>query len=251
MMSTTYTEGEACQLEEQINQHITGIDPLVSAAAAKVIGRPFTGFTSLNAEWSAYGATPEAVFCHNQRLGPLDKSCTAVPTSLLKGQLTLAWTDGSQTQVWFSSHGNKTWSFTISDFEPNLAVTVISDAMQFLLAAVRLDIGNVFPNNFLVYPSTMDAIVSKGSDIRLALAFDKYYLPSIAHASRPAVIASQYLCHLPQRKPLGSVFVSVLVATLSMFSSAWAVFLVVATYYGNENTHKVIQETSNSRSMNS
>ncbi|KAG8983824.1 hypothetical protein FRB93_006931 [Tulasnella sp. JGI-2019a] len=107
--------------------------------------------------------------------------------------------------------------------------------MQIMLAAVRLDIGNVFPNNHLVYPNVLDATISKGgplyNDLLSTLQYYNTILPILGDASRPAVIASQYLCHFPQRKSLGSAIISILVATLSMFGSAWVAFLFVATYY--------------------
>ncbi|KAG8983830.1 hypothetical protein FRB93_006937 [Tulasnella sp. JGI-2019a] len=94
----------------------------------------------------------------------------------------------------------------------------VANAMQLLLAMARLDMGNVFPNNILVNPGTIDAtIIAYG---RLYHDFHNYNGTLNLNTTRPAVIASQYLCHFPQRKSLGSAIVSVMVATLSMFGMA-------------------------------
>ncbi|KAG8992679.1 hypothetical protein FRB94_011390 [Tulasnella sp. JGI-2019a] len=162
------------------------------------------------------------VFCHNPRLGPIDESCTAVPVAFRDFDLIYSYANGT-TPVYWPSH------------LPDTYAALVANTMQLILAAVRLDTGNVFSNNFLVYPDLLNATITSHTSLYNQCVYnlqtDKSILKGLGDASRPATISSQYLCHFPQRKPLAQAFISVLVATLSMFSSAWAGFLLIAAYY--------------------
>ncbi|KAG8983826.1 hypothetical protein FRB94_013033 [Tulasnella sp. JGI-2019a] len=228
MMSTTYTEAFVHgQTVAPSTQYHAGLNYILSEAV---------GFgdaeVNINAAWPIDDAMLVDVFCPNQRLGPIDQSCTAIPASIFDISLMVAWPNGTiNFTTVTSSPGNETWLSYPSSFDLDSYATSTTDTMQFLLAATRLDIGNVLPNNFLVYPDTLNETISKDSNIIQELSMHNETFQGLGDVSRPAVIASQYLCHFPQRKSLGSAIISVLVATLSMFGSAWAVFLAVATYY--------------------
>jgi hypothetical protein len=47
----------------------------------------------------------------------------------------------------------------------------------------------------------------------------------------PSVIATNYLCQIPQRKPWGSLITSVLVADLVFLRTLWAIVTFVASYF--------------------
>ncbi|KAG9016973.1 hypothetical protein FRB93_009503 [Tulasnella sp. JGI-2019a] len=167
------------------------------------------------------------VFCHNPRLGSIDSSCTQVPpdvTELLS--LNLLSTDGT-----INTRGN------VPRF-PSLGAA--ENALQVMLAAIRLDIGNTFPNNFMVNPDVINKTLSSTFTGQAPANFTvyselfqnlKYLVPLEIVSSQPAVIVTQYLCHVPRAKSVGQIIISVMVATLSMFSSGWAVFIMMSAYF--------------------
>jgi len=127
---------------------------------------------------------------------------------------------------------------------------IISNLVQTAYAAVRLDLGNPSPNNFLLntsmipqailstFPQTFPNLANE-SLLYSILVNDGYYalhggasynttglLPLTLPG--PAVLQGVYLCRFQRARPLGSAVIGVLVGTLTMFSSGWAVFLVLA-----------------------
>jgi len=117
--------------------------------------------------------------------------------------------------------------------------------LQTLYAAVRVDLGNPSLNNFILNPLALNAtIVEKfpatpyNQDQNSTTSWLYYYLHNPnsdpqkyfpLNVSGPAHVQVVYPCRFRQRKPLGSLIASVLVATLSMFSGAWAIFIFAAT----------------------
>ncbi|KAG8990857.1 hypothetical protein FRB94_013032 [Tulasnella sp. JGI-2019a] len=174
------------------------------------------------------------VFCHNQRPGAINESCAAVPVGFYNISLLRTWANGT---VDGTILGAKESFWSDSDIQLDIYSDGIANAMQFLLAVTRLDMSNVLSNNFLAHLDVINATIQSPSRLYYDLMYRNGTLR--LDTSRPAVIASQYLCHFPQRKSLGSAIISVLVATLSMFGSGWAAFLLVATYFEKRNIHKV------------
>jgi hypothetical protein len=119
--------------------------------------------------------------------------------------------------------------------------------LQAVYAAIRVDLGNPSLNNFILNPSALNGTIFEKFPVtaynqdQLSTTSTLYsrwhnpnpdmqkYLP--VNVSGPAQMQVAYPCRFQRRKPLGSVIVSVLVATLSMFSSAWAIFIYLATTY--------------------
>ncbi|KAJ6536160.1 hypothetical protein B0H19DRAFT_1003939 [Mycena capillaripes] len=154
----------------------------------------------------------------------------------------------------FELYGNG--SFSSRSTPPNDDMSgIISNTVQTVYASVRLDLGNRSPNNFLLntsriadeiiqnFPQTYPAV----GNIALPIESDLYSLlvndgnsPNAAlrnitglfplSAPGPAVLDGVYLCHFQHAKSRGSAFIAVLVATLSMFSSGWALFLGMAAF---------------------
>jgi hypothetical protein len=62
-----------------------------------------------------------------------------------------------------------------------------------------------------------------------------YYQPSPENDTllgvRPSVLATNYLCQVPRRKPWGSLIVSILVADLVLLRALWTVVGFVSTYF--------------------
>jgi hypothetical protein len=117
--------------------------------------------------------------------------------------------------------------------------------LQAIHACIRVELGNPSPNNFILNPSFLNnSITSKfpatqwnpDGDQDYSILYHTWadpnpilqtYLP--VNTSGPANIQVVYPCRLQQLKSTGSLFVSVLVATLSMFSTGWALFMLIAT----------------------
>ncbi|KAF8150753.1 hypothetical protein B0H34DRAFT_150986 [Crassisporium funariophilum] len=116
--------------------------------------------------------------------------------------------------------------------------------LQSVYAAVRVDMGNPSANNFILHREVNSKILTAvfpvtewNTDVKSTIStlFDNWndptpfvqkYLPfTIAGPARIQVV---YPCRFQQRKTNGSLFISVLVATLSMFSTGWAIYMVLA-----------------------
>jgi len=118
--------------------------------------------------------------------------------------------------------------------------------LQAVDACIGVELGNPRPNNFILNPSFLNnTITSKFPTTRWNPDIDyenysglyhawaqpdaelKSYLP--VNTSGPANIQALYACQFQKRKSLGPLFVSVLVATLGMFSTGWALFIRIAS----------------------
>ena len=117
----------------------------------------------------------------------------------------------------------------------------ISNLLQLVYAIIRVEFGNPSPNNFILYPNVTDNIIvskfpatplNQGGDALVSQLYQEWtnpdpetkkYLP--VTVSGPANIQVVYPCRFQQRKTPGQLFISVLVATLTMFSTGWAVFM--------------------------
>jgi hypothetical protein len=139
------------------------------------------------------------------------------------------------------------WSLhaTITDILQLLGSDVTaagSNLAQTLLAAVRIDLGNRNPHNFLFKLSLVDTILFKRIQ-----SFDSRFYQEVlkqvdgkpesatALVPGPATIQRVHSCKWQTPKPIGTAIVSVMVATYTMFMSGWQIFtfLVVALGSGN------------------
>ncbi|KIK10082.1 hypothetical protein K443DRAFT_78 [Laccaria amethystina LaAM-08-1] len=123
----------------------------------------------------------------------------------------------------------------------------ISNLLQTVYAIIRVELGNPSPNNFILHPNVTDNIIvstfpatplNQGGDALVSGLYQEWtnpdpetkrYLP--VSVSEPANIQVVYPCRFQQQKTPSQLFISVLVATLSMFSTGWAVFMVLAVYF--------------------
>ncbi|KAG8872193.1 hypothetical protein FRB98_000222 [Tulasnella sp. 332] len=135
---------------------------------------------------------------------------------------------------------------TIIGLESNYT-GAITNAMQAMLAAVRLDLGNIFPNNILVNPTpdlinnTIEQkfIVDNATDADGSASIlyqdlagpDSTGLTLSDEEKEPSTIAVEYQCRTEQLKSPGSLLVAVAVATLTFFKAGWAVFLLALTFW--------------------
>ncbi|KAJ7274868.1 hypothetical protein C8J57DRAFT_1312947 [Mycena rebaudengoi] len=123
---------------------------------------------------------------------------------------------------------------------------IMANVIQTLYAAVRVDLGNPSPNNILLNASAVPAtILSSFPPIPGVYNTSELFSTLVGGTSEsldfnitgllplsvpgPGVLDVVYLCRFQEPKAPAQAFIAVLVATLSMFSSGWAVFLVLAT----------------------
>jgi hypothetical protein len=116
-------------------------------------------------------------------------------------------------------------------------------------AAARIDLGNTASNNFLTNLNIVDSTLAAdfpppAGAPSTAVSRSQLYetwksqigpqtnetYPPI-RITGPSTLQAVFICRLSRLKSVGSLIVSVLVATLSMFSSAWGLALLVATAY--------------------
>ncbi|KAF8968029.1 hypothetical protein BDZ97DRAFT_1655514 [Flammula alnicola] len=117
----------------------------------------------------------------------------------------------------------------------------IVNLLQTIYASIRVDLGNPSLNNFILHPLFLNSTIipvfpatrwNQDNSSRNATLYDGFahLEPDLSvNVSGPAHIQVVYPCRFQQRKSLGSLVISVLVATLSMFSSGWALFILIAT----------------------
>ena len=123
----------------------------------------------------------------------------------------------------------------------------ISNLLQTVYAIIRVELGNPSPNNFILHPNVTDGIIvstfpatplNQGWKTLVSELYQEWtnpdpgtkkYLP--VTVSGPANIQVVYPCRFQKQKTPGQLFISVLVATLTTFSTGWAVFMVLAAYF--------------------
>lgn len=138
---------------------------------------------------------------------------------------------------------------------PDLDVALhaaISNFAQLARAAARIDLGHSAPNNFLTNLTLIDAVLAKDFPSPLqsvdpavseGIPSQMYntwksqidpmtnltYKPLVPRG--PSTLQTVFRCRTSKLKSPGSLIVSVLVATLSMFSTAWGLSIVLATHF--------------------
>jgi len=125
----------------------------------------------------------------------------------------------------------------------------LHNLLQAIHACMRVELGNTHRNNFILNPSFInntitakfpsnkwkpDVIYKDYSTLydlwaKPPPSFQESYLPVTLPG--PANIRVVYPCRFQKRKSSGAFFVSVLVATSSMFSAGWALFMLIATFF--------------------
>lgn len=135
-----------------------------------------------------------------------------------------------------------TQSEPTSDENPQVidAVTAapLANLIQLVYASIRIDLGNPSPNNFILNPSSTNQTIAQSfpQTSTLPVAQSNLYQKLTSQSFQPVTIQDPanirvvYLCRAQRQKSAGPLFIAVLVATLSMFSSGWAVFMFVAAY---------------------
>ncbi|KAG9029708.1 hypothetical protein FRB95_005004 [Tulasnella sp. JGI-2019a] len=157
--------------------------------------------------------------------------------------LPLIWDSTSDSLTLLDADGND--AGLPSNSSPSNYSLAINNAMQAMLAAVRIDLGNILPNNLLVNGSseliakTIASVLpvqgasveaDTSSQLYEALIDPNTSVSADIEKGGSAQIALEYQCRVDQRKSSGSIFVAVIVATVTLFKSGWAVFLLLVTF---------------------
>lgn len=127
----------------------------------------------------------------------------------------------------------------------------LMNIMQAMHAAARLDVGNILPNNFSTNASVIKETPWENipvteanglSNLYNIIAVNSTLAPGLTFAqppfnvpSDPTTIVISYLCHFSVPKSPGQIFVSVLVATLSMCTAGWGWAMFIAAYFAKRN----------------
>ena len=132
-----------------------------------------------------------------------------------------------------------------------LAYPAIYNLLQTIHASVRIDLGNPSQNNFFLNSSMVnDTLFNTINSTNSTNPTNSILYYSFTNQSDiekriatltpegPATIQVLYQCRLQQAKPIGSAIISVLVATLSMFSTAWAIFMFTSSEYAEHIREK-------------
>jgi hypothetical protein len=168
--------------------------------------------------------------------------CANRPPSINIGRVTIVYSDGATTFV-----TSPPVSGTSKLLIPEDMYGPVANTVQTILAAARIDLGNPSPNNFLLNPSVLSETIFRTFpatdhlDISASVFYqtvDSYQHQGILPLTveGPASMRVVYACRLQRMKAPGPVFVSTLVATLSMFSSGWALFTLFAGYWSKRGS---------------
>jgi hypothetical protein len=115
---------------------------------------------------------------------------------------------------------------------------------EMLIAAVRIDLGNPSPNNFLLHRSALNATLysifpaSSLMNASMTSLYDAIIHPELYNMggmlpltmAGTANIQTLFLCHLQQLKASGPLVISVMVATLSILITVWALIIKAASF---------------------
>ncbi|KAF5342325.1 hypothetical protein D9611_001496 [Ephemerocybe angulata] len=125
----------------------------------------------------------------------------------------------------------------------------INNILHLALAAIRIDLGNPSPNNFLTHPESLNQTLtatfpetpftSQTQSLLYTTLNEKHFVKEsldsddlpIFSVPGPSTVQAVYVCKFMKRKKTGNLIITVFVATVSMFTSGWAVFILIARYF--------------------
>jgi len=122
------------------------------------------------------------------------------------------------------------------ELTPNIW-TQADDLSKVFLSTMRTDLGQAYATpKILSDPELLQYYTESGDVYSLDKELlDGGYIPSPENNTllgvRPSVLATNYLCQVPRRKPWGSLIISILVADLVLLRALWTVVTLVSTYF--------------------
>lgn len=153
------------------------------------------------------------------------------PTIMLPDVILVNYYGVSNEGVFWDNSYTNSWGFAANRTTQNM--------FQALLSAVRLDLGNVKPNNIFTNTTALDLTIIDGfihsqTDIVLNNHTGQDGLARLPVIGSDAVFArSQFLCSVPRIKGTGSLWAALFVSTASVAMSLWGLFNAIAGYYAH------------------
>jgi hypothetical protein len=147
-----------------------------------------------------------------------------------------------ETSVSLTSGGGITGYFGLVSVSTIGYTDQIDRILQFLHAAVRLDIGYNLPNNLLTNASLIPApTVWPGGQLGSRLGNGiQYPFAAIDGASINAI----YQCNYKVRKSWPEVILAVFVATFALFNTGWGAVMFAASFLARrKDTHESLKES--------
>ncbi|KAF9532596.1 hypothetical protein CPB83DRAFT_759140 [Crepidotus variabilis] len=195
------------------------------------------------------GATPIAL----STLSSFDNFCPASLSSSDCGKQRPSITFNQSVSI--TPNNTLTQSFSTKLAPSSTVIDAITEApllnlLQTVYAAARIDLGIDSPNNIFLHKEAIPLVLNKTFpvtpntpasvpealtsnlfiDLEDPSQIDESYVNFLPlKVSGPAAIRVLYLCRYQRRKSGGSLFISVLVAVLSMFTSGWGIYLGLLT----------------------
>lgn len=191
----------------------------------------------------ALDAEDPTLYCPSTVTPTANSSCTTLPPAINAGGYPLLITSNA-TVI----------DDSVKTSLPTTYIPVISNAPELMLALVRIDIGHILPNNFLVnhiiidnvifnnFPITgvaggqigsllYDDLTGTGADAGLltSLTADAGGQGVQLSNPDPAVIKVQFTCHFQEPKTAGTIFIATTVATLTFVNTGftWVMFALI------------------------
>jgi hypothetical protein len=150
----------------------------------------------------------------------------------------IPWTDGYS----LASRQTKGLNYVSYNVQPNNVtlpyLNPIINIVQTLYSAVCIDFGIIYPSNPILYPSVVPETIT---DVFPTATSSSLFTPTTygifargvweGEIPLSATINAEYQCRFSFRKSPGQAFIDVLVATLSIFTSAWGAIMLVAVWF--------------------
>ncbi|KAJ7096611.1 hypothetical protein B0H15DRAFT_920975 [Mycena belliarum] len=215
------------------------LDAVASLSSRDVAARIFTLAQATNGSaLSVISLRADFPFCP-AALGPVAGCAVRVP------QFNISSSFVSYSNLTFQQYfANEPLTDSNQPVITNTTYGVLANVIQTMYASVRVDLGNPSKNNFLLNPAAVPAtIAATFPAIPGVYDTSDEYANLVGTSVNPdfnitgllpltttgaAQLDVVYLCRFQQRKAPAQAFIAVLVATLSMFGSGWAAFLVLA-----------------------
>ncbi|KAF9025872.1 hypothetical protein BDZ89DRAFT_988256 [Hymenopellis radicata] len=132
---------------------------------------------------------------------------------------------------------------TIAD-DTDINSGTLYNLLEVFFHAVRIDLGKWTPDNYIPAAQGLPAEAAQRQAYRdMANSKGMLYVnettPPRNTPTAEAIIRMQYTCNTLQRKTLGSWFISVLSATLSMFLAAWGLVMTILGCLARRKTMRI------------
>ena len=181
----------------------------------------------------AYSLAVRPLWCPKALVGSGLNGCTQASTS---NNVEFPLDDNFNVEFYATMGLDGTISSISSAYPTTVASISVTNLLQFLHAAVRLDLGNDLPNNILTNASVSeDPTVGSGGILYSGFGSVLYPLPKVTSA----VINASFQCRFKSRKSWLEVLLSVFVGTFTLFSTGWTILTITASFLAERRFKKI------------